>query len=75
VPTDTVMSWLSRGRERLRRHMHGDLYGNKSPAQAQKGGDDAKLIDCRLLRTFNPQQLSVLNFRLCQARHAAFWRR
>jgi len=33
VPTGTVMSWLSRGRERLRRHMHGGLYGNKLPAQ------------------------------------------
>ena len=33
VPTGTVMSWLSRGRERLRRHMHRDLNGNKLPAQ------------------------------------------
>ena len=33
APIGTVMSWLSRGRERLRRHMHGGLYGNKLPAQ------------------------------------------
>ena len=33
APIGTVMSWLSRGRERLRRHMHGGLYGTKLPAQ------------------------------------------